>query len=398
MQTTHERNAGPNGRSLEPMGMNSKPRRVPENDVGEDSTEYDAKFATPHSSEGEPTRLELEQQPSVSLATETERDQRIAQLTALLEQSEANSAEAAKRAGLHADRLLMQTSLVEERDAELVDMRARLDELQLSRDQLVVTLQDLRSQLSDSQTTVLRLESENKRITRQLNEAAQQLKNGTEELRANHETALVHARKQTDSLQRDKSDLQQSLDTLKAEMARLNRRLPRMRSPMTTEVRERPDPLNLSDRELDDVPGLTPSTNRKRGGDTSAMSPADGNFDSFPDDSPSRPFQAPNHPDNEVDVLQQYEKELTNARAKLEAKESELEGVRLRLSDAEKGLTESKAEADTLRAQTATGSVNGDVDQITRKLMERVRAIEAEMVSKRWNEKSIEEMECRNEG
>ena len=49
-------------------------------------------------------------------------------------------------------------------------------------------------------------------------------------------------------------------------------------------------------------------------------------------------------------------------------------------------MNESKAEADTLRAQSATGSANGDVNQITRTLMKRVRAIEAEMVSKRWNE------------
>ena len=94
----------------------------------------------------------------------------------------------------------------------------------------------------------------------------------------------------------------------------------------------------------------------------------------------------------------QYENELTNMRAKLEAKESELEAVRLRLTDAEKGLTESKAEADTLRSQTATGSMNRDEDQVTRRLMERMRAIEAEVASKRWNEKSIEEMECRNKG
>ena len=339
------------------------------------------------------------------LAAQTERDQRIALLTdelalksTLLEQSETNAAEVTKRVGLHADRLLVQTSLVEQRDAELVDMQARLDELQLSHDQQEIALQDLRSQFSDSQTTVLRLESENKRITRQLNEAAQQLKSGTEELKAHHETALAQARKQTDSLRWDKSDLQQSLDTLKAEMARLNGQLPRMGSSTTPEVRERYDHLTLNDRQLDDVSGLAPWTSRKRGGDTSAMSPADGNFDSFPDVPPSRPFQAPNNPDSKVDALQQYEKELTNARAELEAKESELEAVRLRLSDAEKGLTESKAEADTLRAQTATGSVNGDVDQITRRLLERVRAIEAEMVSKRWNEKSIEDMECSNEG
>jgi hypothetical protein len=94
----------------------------------------------------------------------------------------------------------------------------------------------------------------------------------------------------------------------------------------------------------------------------------------------------------------QYEKEFANVRAKLEAKESELDAVRLRLTDAEKGLAKSKAEADTLHAQTAaTGSVNRNEDQVTRRLMERVRAIEAEMVSKRWDEKSIEEMECSNE-
>ncbi len=165
------------------------------------------------------------------LAAQTERDQSNARLSdeltlksALLEQAEANAAEAAKRAGLHADRLLVQTSLVEQRNAE-VNMQAKLDALVVSHDQ----------------------------------------------------------------------------------------------------------------------------------------------------------------------QAEQSEKELANVRAELEANVSELETVRLRLSDAE-------AEADKLRAQTATSSVNRDEDQITRRLIERVRAIEAEMVSKRWNEKSIEDMECRNEG
>ncbi|KAI0283574.1 hypothetical protein BGY98DRAFT_680073 [Russula aff. rugulosa BPL654] len=99
----------------------------------------------------------------------------------------------------------------------------------------------------------------------------------------------------------------------------------------------------------------------------------------------------------QTSLVGQHEKELANVRAKLEAKESELEAVRLRLTDAEKSLTKSKAEADTLRAQAATRSANRDEDQISR-LTERMRAVEAEIVSKRWNEKSIEEMECRNEG
>jgi hypothetical protein len=230
---TH-RNPGPNGRPSQPTGVKSKPRRVLEDSEG--STECLAKSAARSE---EVIRLELEQRLSMLLSAETERDQRNAQLadelalkSALLEQAETNAAEAVKRAGLHADRLLMQTSLVEQRDAELVDMQAKLDELLLSRDQ----------------------------------------------------------------------------------------------------------------------------------------------------------------------QAGQYEKELTNVRAKLEAKESELEAVRLRLADAEEGLTKSKAEADTLWAQTATGSVNRDEDQITRRIMERMRAIEVEVASKWWNEKSIEEMECRNEG
>ena len=99
--------------------------------------------------------------------------------------------------------------------------------------------------------------------------------------------------------------------------------------------------------------------------------------------------------------IEQHEKELANVRAKLEAKESELEAVRLQLADAEKGWIKSKAEADTLRAQTATGFFNREEDHVVRRLMERVRDIEAQMASMRslrWDEKGIESMECRNEG
>ena len=228
--------------------VNSKPRRDPEDDVSEGSTGYYAKFAAPHSFE-EVTRLELERRLSLSLAAQTGRDQCITQLTdelalksALLERAEANAVEAARRAGPevreHADdRRLMRLSLVKQRDVELVDMQARLRDMQARLDELL---------LSRYQQT------------------------------------------------------------------------------------------------------------------------------------------------------RKHEKELANMRAKLEAKESELEAVRSQLMDAEKGWIKSKAEADILRAQTATGSVNRHEDQATRRLMERVQAIEAEMTSRRWNEKSVESMD-RNE-
>jgi hypothetical protein len=254
LQITHEQNPGPNGLPLELTGVSTKPRPIPEDDVqaSEGSIEYHRKVAAPRSSsEGQVTRLELEQQLSVSLAAQTERDHRIAQLTkelalkcTLLEQAEANAVEAARRAEPEQrehtnDQQLMQASLVEQRDVELVDMQAGLRDMQAKLDELL--------------------------------------------------------------LSRDQQ-------------------------------------------------------------------------------------------------IGQYEKELANVRAKLEANESELEAVRLRLADAERGWTKSQAEADTLRTQIAARSVDRDEDQVSRRLMERVRAIEAEMVSKRWNEKSIAEMECRNEG
>jgi chromosome segregation ATPase len=218
------------------------------------------------SSEGEVTRLEygrvveLERQLSAMLAAQTERDQRLAQLadelalkSALLERVEANAAEATELAGPEprelADRLLAQTSLVEHKDAELVKMQAKLDELALSHDQHV----------------------------RALGQA---------------ESALHKA--------------------------------------------------------------------------TSRAADAD-----------------------------RYESELVGVRAELEARKSELEAIRLRLTNAEVGWTKSKTEVDTLRA---AGLVSADEDRIVRILLERIRAVEYEMASIRWSEKSFEAMETRNEG
>jgi hypothetical protein len=113
----------------------------------------------------------------------------------------------------------------------------------------------------------------------------------------------------------------------------------------------------------------------------------------------SRTTDADERNQRACEQIGQYNRELANVRAKLEAKEFELEAVRLRLADAEKGfLTKSRAEADILRVQAATGFVNRNEDQDTRGLLERVQALEDEVVSKRWNEKGIESMVCRNEG
>ena len=94
------------------------------------------------------------------------------------------------------------------------------------------------------------------------------------------------------------------------------------------------------------------------------------------------------------------ERELTGMRAELEASKSESAAFRLRLVDMENGCFESKskAEADTYRTPTAIGLVNTDVERVMHRLMERMRTMEAEVSLLRGNEKSIESMECRNEG
>ncbi len=103
-----------------------------------------------------------------------------------------------------------------------------------------------------------------------------------------------------------------------------------------------------------------------------------------------------------VALLEQAEanaqRDLAEVRGELEARKSELAAVHLRLKDAESGWAKSKAEADTSGAKTTANLVNTDEDGVLRRLTERVRAIEAEIASRRWNEKSFEMMECRNEG
>ena len=131
-QINPEQNPSLNDLPSQPPGVDDKPRCVTEEgDNSEGSTEHHAKLVVHDvSSEKEVTQLEHERltelvrQPSATLAAQTERDRRVVQLTeelvqksALLEQAEANVAEAKRRAGL-----------------EQREMQAKLGELLLSRD------------------------------------------------------------------------------------------------------------------------------------------------------------------------------------------------------------------------------------------------------------------------
>ncbi|KAI0280082.1 hypothetical protein BGY98DRAFT_932802 [Russula aff. rugulosa BPL654] len=211
---------------------------------------------------------------SVSLAVQNERKHRIAQLTEelalksdLLEQAEANV----------------------RRDAELVDMQARLDELVVSRDQ-------------------------------QVGQYEKELGNVRIKLEANESELEAVRLRLADA---EKASRDQEVEQYEKELTNVRAKLEAKESELEA-VRLR---LADADTSLDE---LEVSRNQQVG---------------------------------------QYE----SVRAKLEANESELEAIRLRLTDAEKGLAKSKAEADTLRAQNATGSVNRDEDQVTRRLMERCK-------------------------
>ncbi|KAH7926165.1 hypothetical protein BV22DRAFT_1087687 [Leucogyrophana mollusca] len=230
-------------------------------------------------------------------------------------------------------------SLLGERDKAIQDMKEEKDDLEKtveslrtalrSQEQssdkfkeenwnLEVTLQELRTQLSDSQSTTVRLEGEHKRLTKLLNmarEATDQHKNESErvkialdELKAKHETDVAQARKHAAGLQRDKSDLQSSLDSMKAEIAKANRRLgPKYGSPLTPNAGDASHFLTPAVEDDDVFSASGASTNRRKM-DSSTVFPADA-FDDLvdvsPDPSPSRPFLASNHPSNEIEALQQ---------------------------------------------------------------------------------------------
>ncbi|TBU22578.1 hypothetical protein BD311DRAFT_138610 [Dichomitus squalens] len=229
-------------------------------------------------------------------------------------------------------------SLLGERDKAIQDMKEEKDDLEKSLENLrqalrqqeqsadkfkeenwnlEVTLQELRTQAADSQATAQRLEGENKRLTRLLTttrETADQHKNEAErqqvafeELKAKHETDVAQARKHAASLQRDKSDLQQALDSMKAEVAKASRRLPRFGSPLTPNGVTASEAVTPADQDEDDVfSTAAASTHTRKKLDNSGLFPPDGfDFDESPDPSPSKTFLAPNHPTNEIEALQQ---------------------------------------------------------------------------------------------
>ncbi len=112
----------------------------------------------------------------------------------------------------------------------------------------------------------------------------------------------------------------------------------------------------------------------------------------------SRAADADDQSQPAYEQIGRYETELAELRADLKGTKSELEEIRLRLTDAENGWSKSREEAEKLRALAAADPDGIDEDQVSRRIMDRVRAVEGEIGSLRWGKKELEEMECRNEG
>jgi len=135
-------------------------------------------------------------------------------------------------------------------------------------------------------------------------------------VKARHNTEIAQARRQTVSLQRDKSDLQQTLNSSRVEWSKASERLPCFDSPLTSNggsVSEmaahlEADAFTDNGRRLG-APGTFPDGNDRPA--NSSLKP-----------SPPRPFLVPNHATIEIEVLQRSlahaEKQITTLKDTLQ--------------------------------------------------------------------------------
>ncbi|KAG8980710.1 hypothetical protein FRB93_009042 [Tulasnella sp. JGI-2019a] len=214
----------------------------------------------------------------------------------------------------------------EDMDKEIDSLHTSLRQQEASADKfkeenwnLEVQIQEIRTQLQNAQQAATRAESEVRRATKQLASTREtvesqkseneRVSNALEDLRAKHETDVAQMRKQAAKLNREKSDMQVSLDNLKSDMAKRERDIKqRLNSPIGANARSEFGTPNNMDREEDFFTGG--ASRRKLEATPAFLTPgvAFGNeFDSSPEPSPSKPaiVLAPNHPSNELEALKQ---------------------------------------------------------------------------------------------
>jgi hypothetical protein len=129
-------------------------------------------------------------------------------------------------------------------------------------------------------------------------------------MKAKHETEYAHHRKMAADFLREKSDLQDKVNTLKANASRALRSGSRFDSPLTPGGPETKDFLTPAGHDdgadIFGTHGRGPTNRRNL--DLSGLSPPDdlgSDFADSPNASPIRkPFLAANHPTNEIEALQ----------------------------------------------------------------------------------------------
>jgi hypothetical protein len=206
--------------------------------------------------------------------------------------------------------------------------------------ELEVTLQELRNNLTQQQEAQAKLESDVKKLTRQLHNTqshsdqykteSERLQSQLDALKAKHETDVAQARRHAAGLMRDKADLQTAIEKMKVEQGKwqggLGARGGRFGSPLTpgtvggreedSRANEYLTPAMSEDQEAD-VFGTTGNASRRRAGNAASIldpglfdEDANENDDDGDPDSPMamrrrNKFLSPNHPQNEIEALQQ---------------------------------------------------------------------------------------------
>lgn len=215
--------------------------------------------------------------------------------------------------------------MVAEKDATHESLHAKLRQQLASAEKfkeenwsLEVHIQDLGAQLQDTQQAAARAESEAKRAAKRLGETQEMLesqKNDTErasvalqDMRSKHETDLAHLRRQAETLNRDKTDLQVSLDTLKWDTAKRERYI-RNRSGNSIDGVKPPAEVSTPNTRVTDSDPFNGPTSQKRLGTPAFLIPGipfGHGLDSSPDSSPSRPtIDLPlNNQSNDLKALQ----------------------------------------------------------------------------------------------
>ena len=164
-QITHERSPSLNGLPSQPVGVDDKPRWVPqEDDDSESSTEHLSKLVEPGaSSKKEVARLEhghivdLERQLSETLAVQTERDRHLTQLTDQLAQKSALLKQAEVRVAKLEESLLSRDRALEQAQSALQKASCAAEANERSQRELTEMRAELETSKSESAAFRLRL-------------------------------------------------------------------------------------------------------------------------------------------------------------------------------------------------------------------------------------------------